>query len=195
LKILIIEDSKSINNTLKKSLEKCFKKSKIFQAFTIKEAKNFLDNQEFDLVLTDLNLPDGDGDELINEYGKDNKIIVLTGDTDFQRRNYLFSEGVIDYYLKTMPLDYTINKIVDKYNQLQKNKNYNILIVDDSAFSRNLMKKILIRNNFQVKTISTGKNIIAQLKEFEANLIIVDIEMPDINGIEVINKIRKTLGQ
>jgi DNA-binding response OmpR family regulator len=192
LKILIIEDSKSINNTLKKSLEKCFKKSKIFQAFTIKEAKNFLDNQEFDLVLTDLNLPDGDGDELINEYGKDNKIIVLTGDTDFQRRNYLFSEGVIDYYLKTMPLDYTINKIVDKYNQLQKNKNYKILIVDDSSFSRNLMKKILIRNNFQVKTIATGKNIIKEMEEFSPNLLLIDIEMPDISGIEVINKIRKT---
>ncbi len=192
MKILIIEDSKSINNTLKKSLEKFFENSEIFQAFSIKEAINFLDKQTFDLVLTDLNLPDGDGDEIINEYGKDNKIIVLTGDTDFQRRNYLFSEGVIDYYLKTMPLDYTITKIVEKYNQLQKNKNYNILIVDDSAFSRNLIKKILVRNNFQVKTISTGKNIIAQLKEFKANLIIVDIEMPDINGIEVINKIRKT---
>jgi DNA-binding response OmpR family regulator len=90
-----------------------------------------------------------------------------------------------------MPLDYTITKIVEKYHRLEENKNYKILIIDDSAFSRNLIKKILVRNNFQVKTISTGKNIIAQLKEFEANLILVDIEMPDINGIEVINKIRK----
>jgi PleD family two-component response regulator len=102
---------------------------------------------------------------------------------EYDEMLYLFSEEIIDYYLKTMPLDYTITKIVDKYKQLQKNKNYKILIVDDSAFSRNLMKKILIRNNFNIKAIASGKYIIEAMEGFNPNLILVDIEMPNINGL------------
>jgi len=192
MKILIIEDSKSINNRLKIELKKHFEDIEISQAFTLKEAREFIDNNnKFDLILTDLNLPDGEGDEIIGEYGRDNKFIVLTGDTDFQRRNYLFSEGVIDYYLKNMPLEYTISKIVDKYKQLQKNKNYKILIVDDSAFSRNLLKKVFKRYNFQVETKSTGKEILKDIEEDKPNLILVDIEMPEISGLDVIKNIRK----
>jgi DNA-binding response OmpR family regulator len=191
MEILIIEDSKTINNTIKNKLLNYFQDANIYQAFTLKEVKQFLDNKIFDLVISDLNLPDGEIDEIINEYGKNNKIIVLTGDTDFERRNYLFSEGVIDYYLKSMPIDYTILKIVEKFNQLQENKNHKILVVDDSSFTRNLIKKILIRNNFQVKTISSGKNILNDIEEFKPTLILVDIEMPDISGDEVIFSIRK----
>ena len=191
MKILIIEDSKTINNIAKTELQKYFENIHISQAFTLKEAKGLLQKENFNLVLTDLNLPDGEADEIINEFGKETKFMVLTGDTDFQRRSYLFSEGVIDYYVKNMPIEYTISKIVEKYNQLQKNKNYKILVIDDSSFSRNLLKKVLTRYNFQVETKSTGKNIEKFIKEFNPHLILVDIEMPEIDGFEVIKNIRK----
>jgi DNA-binding response OmpR family regulator len=191
MKILILEDSKAINNQLKIELYKHFDDLEVYQAFSIKEAFEKLENNKFDLIISDLNLPDGDGDEVVNEYGKNNKIIILTSDGDFQRRTHLFSQGVIDYYLKNMPIEYTISKIVDKYNQTLHNQKYNILNIDDSSFSRNLIQKVLKKNGFNVFSKRSAETILEDIKEHNIDLIVLDIEMPNISGLEAIKMVRK----
>lgn len=47
MEILIIEDSKTINNTIKNKLLNYFQDANIYQAFTLKEVKQFLDNKIF----------------------------------------------------------------------------------------------------------------------------------------------------
>ena len=193
MKILILENSKLINNKLKTELFKYFNNLKVEQAFTIKEAFKKLENEKFDLIISELDLPDSDeeGEEIVNKYGKTNKIIILTNDEDFQRRSHLFAQGVIDYYIKNMPVEYTAGKIVDKYNQTLKNQDYTILNVDDSSFSRNLVKKVLHKNGFNVISKSGAENILDEVKENKIDLIVLDIEMPNINGMEAIKIIRK----
>ena len=71
-KILIIEDDKNLNKGLSIALNKDYE---IFSVNTISEAKNFID--EADLILLDMNLPDGDGLEIIKLTRKTSSIPIL----------------------------------------------------------------------------------------------------------------------
>lgn len=193
-KILIVEDSKTYNNTLFALLR--HPDYEILQAFTLKEAlQKVEENADIDYIILDLILPDGEGDELILQFSsqkeKHPKIIVLSGNQDIQRRNYLFEHGVVDYFSKDIPLKTLIKDINKLIIDLSNNKNKNILIIDDSTFVRKTIRNILEMKNY---TIFESKDGIAGIEHLEkgslVNLILLDLEMPNLSGIEVLEKIK-----
>ncbi|MCL4384807.1 MAG: response regulator transcription factor [Actinobacteria bacterium] len=68
-----------------------------------------------------------------------------------------------------------------------------ILIVDDEEEIRNLIKDFLIKNNFETYLASNGKEALEKLlvKNSNFDLVILDIMMPEVDGIEVIKALRK----
>ena len=60
-----------------------------------------------------------------------------------------------------------------------------ILIIDDEENLRQIMANILELNNYQVTAVDNGRVGLAQLKTTDYDLILCDINMPDINGREV----------
>ena len=68
-----------------------------------------------------------------------------------------------------------------------------IFIVEDEESSANLAKIILEQEGYRVLIASTGQEAIDSLKEFQElpNLILLDILLPKINGIEVCKWIRE----
>lgn len=76
MKILIVEDDKALNNGIKLSLNE----NNILQAFCLKEAKDLISDTDFDLIILDINLPDGNGIDLCIEIRKKSliPIIILT---------------------------------------------------------------------------------------------------------------------
>ncbi len=68
---------------------------------------------------------------------------------------------------------------------------YKILIVDDEAPVRKLLKTILERNDYQVLEASNGNQGINQFKEHNPDLIVTDLIMPEKEGLESIRKIKK----
>ena len=71
-KILIIEDDKNLNKGLSIALDKEYE---VLSVNTISEAKNFIDDA--DLILLDMNLPDGDGLEIIKLARKTSSIPII----------------------------------------------------------------------------------------------------------------------
>ena len=67
-----------------------------------------------------------------------------------------------------------------------------ILLIDDEAPVRDFMKKILIRSGYLVFTASDGKEAIDMLETLYVDLIILDMHMPQMNGLDVLRHIRKT---
>jgi CheY-like chemotaxis protein len=69
-----------------------------------------------------------------------------------------------------------------------------ILIVDDSDDTREMMAKLLELEAFSVLTAEDGNIGLKVAIEQHPNLIITDINMPNMNGIEMIKQVRKQPG-
>lgn len=65
-----------------------------------------------------------------------------------------------------------------------------ILIVDDDVDILELLKYNFENEGYDVKTLVDSKNTIRVAKKFSPDLIILDIMMPDINGLEVCEQLR-----
>jgi YesN/AraC family two-component response regulator len=66
-----------------------------------------------------------------------------------------------------------------------------ILYVEDEDYIRNNMSKSLRRRVETIFTAANGEEGLAIFKETEPDLVITDIRMPIMNGLEMIKKIRK----
>lgn len=70
------------------------------------------------------------------------------------------------------------------------NSFYNILLVDDSITTRTLEKNILEKAGFKTQTAQNPIEAFELMQDTSFNLIISDIEMPEMNGLEFLNKLK-----
>ena len=66
-----------------------------------------------------------------------------------------------------------------------------ILIIDDEAPIRRVLRDILENESYQVDDAGTGMEALQQIKEQDFDAIFCDIKMPEMDGIEVLEAIRK----
>ncbi|EOC99717.1 response regulator [Caldisalinibacter kiritimatiensis] len=67
-----------------------------------------------------------------------------------------------------------------------------ILIVDDAAFMRMMIKDILTKNGYEVVgEADNGAKAIEKYKELNPDLVIMDITMPEVDGIQAVKEIKK----
>lgn len=72
----------------------------------------------------------------------------------------------------------------------------NILIVDDAAFMRMMIKDILTKNGYNVVgEAENGLKAIEKYNETKPDLILMDITMPEMDGIQALKKIKKWILQ
>jgi two-component system, OmpR family, response regulator RegX3 len=74
-KILVVEDDKALNNGIALSLRQ--NDFNFIQAFTIKEAEKYTENYEFDLIILDINLPDGSGLDFCSKIRKKSSVPII----------------------------------------------------------------------------------------------------------------------
>lgn len=67
---------------------------------------------------------------------------------------------------------------------------YKVLAVDDIPLNLLLIQKMLSKFNFQIKTASNGKNALLSVAQEKPDLILLDLMMPEIDGFEVIRRLR-----
>lgn len=69
----------------------------------------------------------------------------------------------------------------------------NILVIDDEELVVRSMTKLLEKNGYEVFVAKTGQDALVMAEEEEFGLIIADIRMPGINGVETVQSIYKKL--
>ncbi|MDR2038651.1 MAG: sigma-54 dependent transcriptional regulator [Bacteroidales bacterium] len=67
-----------------------------------------------------------------------------------------------------------------------------ILIADDEAKIRKVMSLLLKDEGYEVRMVENGSAAIAAAEQFDPDLILLDQQMPDMTGIEVLEKIKST---
>ena len=67
-----------------------------------------------------------------------------------------------------------------------------ILLVEDEEMMSNLYKAILEREGFQTRAAKHGADAIEKIAQYQPSLILLDIRMPYLNGIDVCRAVRET---
>ena len=73
---------------------------------------------------------------------------------------------------------------------MNSKRDLKIVIVDDSDFSRSIIRRMLTEENMNIVGEANGAEAaIGIIKETNPNIVITDIVMPDVSGIELTEKI------
>lgn len=95
-----------------------------------------------------------------------------------------------------VPLDKTNESVKDKsqefahkLNKLDLN-NVNILIVEDNKINQMITKKILTKMNLKCDIVDNGEDAVDRVQEVTYDVVLMDIHMPGISGLEATKRIR-----
>jgi DNA-binding NtrC family response regulator len=66
-----------------------------------------------------------------------------------------------------------------------------ILVVDDDQDSCELVEKILKKEGYRVSSLTDGRKVEEELHKNDIHLAIVDLKMPDVSGLDVVETIRR----
>lgn len=69
----------------------------------------------------------------------------------------------------------------------------NILVIDDEGLITKTLKKLLQTKGYDVTIAEDGPTALEKVKEADFNLIISDMKMPQMDGVETIKNIRQSL--
>lgn len=69
---------------------------------------------------------------------------------------------------------------------------WEILVVDDDGIYRTMMVRVLARAGFSVSGVRSGREALDHLKHGTPSVVVTDILMPDMDGLELIREIRRT---
>jgi len=67
-----------------------------------------------------------------------------------------------------------------------------LLVADDDASIRSLLKQLLSDEGFNVLEASTGIEVVDKVKETSPDLVIMDVRMPELDGIEALARLKST---
>ena len=77
-----------------------------------------------------------------------------------------------------------------KQNSIHDFSSFNVLIAEDNKFNQEVVKKMLEMKKCKVEVASTGFEVLDLLEKSQFDLVLMDIEMPELNGYDTTIKIR-----
>lgn len=192
LRVLLVEDSRMFTSALKFRFETDLGVD-VVTCSSLAEMKQAAADADhgFFVAVTDLNLPDSPHCEALDYALEiDLPTIVFTGKFDFNTRASILKKNVLDYVIKDT--DRVFDEIVAAVRRIISNRNYRILVVDDSKTQRSILSAMLLAQKFGIVEASSGQQA---LEAMEANpdikLVLTDYHMGDMDGYQLTRKLRR----
>ncbi len=189
-RLLVVEDSKPIATVIKQIAQSL--KYEVVIVKSLAEVEQLLStDSDFFAATIDYSLPDAlDGEAITCVLSHGIPGVVITGKMDDETRQKILAQPVIDYIPKENSQAFLYLKRILYWQQT--NKENTILVVDDSSSARNHIVELLKRRNFTVVTANNGVQALEKLEQYKnIKMVITDLEMPEMDGIELTNEIRK----
>jgi len=195
-KILLAEDNQTNQIIAKRVLEK------VGVIVTIadngQKAIEALKKEKFDLLLLDLHMPIMGGYETTKEIrnSKDNynkiPIVALTAAALKGEKEKCIQIGMDDYITKPFVVDTLLKTLSIFLKPKEKEEKLKILLVEDNKLNQILTKKILEKLNFELTIANNGQEAVEMACIQKYDLILMDLHMPIMNGIDATKTIRES---
>ncbi len=215
LNVLVVDDNPLSLKILTGTLE-----SMTFHVTAIssgKEAMKLLLDQntkKFDVVLLDWKMPDMDGEKTsiqIRKQVPENRlpiIILMTAygrEATLQKINHLPLDG---YLVKPITSSQLFNAIIQAKKGLNHQQSTNtklnrqnsvdippldghVLLAEDNKINQQVAQEILQQMGLKVSICENGQEVLQSLNKFIPDLILMDIQMPEMDGYQATQEIRK----
>ena len=218
LKILLADDNLYARDVLEKYLISfsCYVKSFDSGQGIISELHKKPDY--YNLILMDWNMPDMDGITTSEKIQNDPKItrkptiIIITGygqedvmqETNRVGINHILMKPITRSSLFNTLLTVLGEKVKRPAKEIERKKRIEglesihgikILLVEDYEINREIVTEILEKQEVIIDIASNGKEAVGKVKRYDYDLVLMDLQMPVLDGYEATKKIRKLAGK
>ncbi|MEA5138557.1 two-component regulator propeller domain-containing protein [Arcicella rigui] len=206
-KILVVDDNKTNLSILKAQLEQWKMQTTLCES-PFEAISHIKENNTFDIVITDMQMPEMDGVHLaleIQKYHSTLPIILLSSisDTFYKQHPNLF-RSILTKPVKQLTLcksiqDGLLKKDLPKQSVSNQKLNadfatqypMNILVAEDYLLNQKLALRVLSKLGYQADLAENGLEVISAFEKKYYDLILMDMQMPEMDGIEATVLLRK----
>ncbi|QTA83937.1 Two component system response regulator histidine kinase, GAF domain-containing [Desulfonema limicola] len=186
--VLVIDDDFNARELMKRFLHK--------EGFSVETASGGKEGLEKaravrpDLITLDVMMPEIDGWSVLTILKTDPDlsdipVIMLTMIDD---KNMGFALGASEYMVK--PVNYNrLASLLDKYQKVSNSSP--VLIVEDNEDVRDMLQRMTQKQGYNTVTAKNGKEGLEQLSSIYPGLILLDLMMPEMDGFQFIEELRK----
>lgn len=209
--ILVVDDERLICDLLRAVLSRYG--HEVLTATSGREGLELFRQQRPRFTLVDLHMPEMDGIEVLKQIravDPQASVIVLTeGGADIlEKENQAWELGVTDFLKKGLSLDILV-KAMERAMQLPAKspeplspvpeaagappsiqKGEAIMVVDDELLVRDLLTQFLTMRGYRVCAAQDGPTALGLIEQERPKLIVLDMYMPGMNGLEVLRALR-----
>ncbi|MFH1867716.1 MAG: response regulator [Candidatus Omnitrophota bacterium] len=194
--ILIVDDSTAaLEIFTEQFLEKGFHKA--MGAVSGKEIKSLLKEKRPDVILLNAGIRGEDYIKILKDVRSVDRLIpvmlLIDGEGKEIVENALKS-GASSCIINTAAVSDiadNIKTMLDKQASVKTESRPGILIIDDSKDVSNVARGILESDGYECLVINEARKAVDAVKRYKPKLIFLDIIMPDIDGIELLQEIKK----
>ncbi|BAQ62808.1 two component Transcriptional regulator [Geminocystis sp. NIES-3708] len=200
VEILVIDEDQKLANQLIMFIEN--PQVSLSFCHSILSAQNYLNEKTYDVVILETQWKNNSDREnsilnLLGEKKKETKIIIYSKDDSLENRLYCSKYPINAFLSKNNSLEILWENIksalIQNHSNSIVNSLYNILIIDDDVRFTSILKQKLIINQLplNINIISESETFLDEIKKIKPQLIILDLEMPKLNGLDICKIIKK----
>jgi len=204
--VLIVQGNESVRKMLAHALTSW--KMDVTETFNAGQAMDLLGQSEkngFDFAVVDAFLPDMDGVTLSKGMRTTNRIsfILISSHIDSKIELAPFVDGRIAKPLKPRQLKRMLISLLQPKSQtsahenlcisegnVNKNSSLSILLAEDNLVNQKVALTMLKRLNYRADVAENGLSVLTKLKNKDYDVILMDIQMPDMDGMDATRHIR-----
>jgi CheY-like chemotaxis protein/nitrogen-specific signal transduction histidine kinase len=203
--LLIVDD----NSTNRRILELQLKHWAIkpVMASSGKDALDILKTQRFDIMISDLGMPVMDGVQLAAvvkaEYPEMPIILLSSIGHDSKKKHPDLFAAILTKPVKQVQLHRTLQMVLQPQTVFEQksasvlNKDFSItyplkiMVAEDNEINQLLILKILTRLGYSPALATTGTEVVRMLTVQYYDVILMDVHLPEMNGLEATRYIRE----
>lgn len=187
-RVLVIDDDASVRDLVTRHLSK--EGFAVTVAGSGEEGLRLAAELRPDVITLDVMMPRTDGWTVLAALKSDPVLadIPVVMMTMVDNRTLGYTLGVSEYLTK--PIDRgRLSAVLERFRRTERE--FNVLVVDDSSSVRDMTRRTLEKESCIVWEAGNGREALAELEKRRPNLILLDLMMPEMDGFEFIEAIRK----